>query len=820
MNYQISALTLVASLLAGTAAVAQTAAPSGPPPEAQNSAQPANTGVDEGDIIVTATRRESSLQKTPIAISAFSQATLDRQQVRDITDLARFVPSLQFSQQGDQSAVVLTLRGIGNDSAYTEVADPEVAIYIDGVYSPRSQGASVLAYDLERIEVLRGPQGTLFGRNATVGALSFVSAKPNFDGVSGYVEAIAGDYQRFGARGALNLPLSDTLALRIGFATERNDGYADFQPAPNAPGIDPAAFVTSGKKYYARDQSSARVSLLWKPSDRLTWNLSAEGFLDKGAPVIGLLQTPRPGTKRWSTLSDTAPDTDRYSVAVRSNIDYSITDGITATYIAGFSRIGGSTRTDADAGALPPTGGFDPADPTKLLFLGGFGENATIASRFDFMSHEFQLKSAGEQAFDWIAGVYYSHEKNYIRFDVDQRDGYRFGGTRAFVGSFIQANRQIDSLAGFGQLTWNVSDALRATGGLRYTHDKKEDIGGRNVTAFGCPATGPCNVNIFGQFPNATAAELVALLNAQGGAFSISNNDVKGSWNKLSWLARVDADLAQDTLGYASVSTGFKGGNIQDGGETTDPETITNYEVGIKTRLFDRRLTLNLAAYYSDFKDYQVNQVRNTRDSAGNVIASQIVTENAEGATAYGFEAEAVANFTDDDRLQLAATVQKTKLKTLITVDGRFDDAGNVANQRDLEGNELAHAPRFSATATYEHDFHLAGGGTITPRGTIHYETRSWLSFFNGDRTNRVVGGVPVNYGTDFDKQKSYSRSDFALRYTAPEDKWLLEAFVQNIEDGKIRTNASTFGPTRYAPVFLSNLQPPRTFGARARLNF
>ena len=820
MNYRIAALSMMATLLSGTAAVAQTASPAGPPPEAQNSATSANTNTaDAGDIIITATRRETNLQSTPIAVSAFSQATLDRQQVRDVTDLARFVPSLQFTQQGDQSAVLLTLRGIGNDSAYTEVADPEVAIYINGVYSPRAQGASLLAYDLERVEVLRGPQGTLFGRNATVGALSFITAKPNFDGVHGYAEAIAGDYKRFGSRGAINLPITDNLAFRVAFATERNDGYASYQPAPNVPGIDPAAYITSGKRYYARDQQTARVSMLWKPTDRLTWNLSAEGFLDNGAPVIGLLQTPRAGTKRWSTLSDTAPDTDRYSVALRSTIDYQISDGIQATYIAGFGRLGGSTQTDADAGALPPTGGFD-AETGKLLYLGGFGQNATVNSRYDSMSHEFQLKSSGDNVIDWIAGAYYSHEKNKIRFDVDQRDGYRDSSTRAFVGSFIQADREIDSLAGFGQVTWHATEWLRATGGLRYTHDTKEDVGGRNVTAFGCPDTGPCNVNIFGQFPHATAEELVALLNAQGGAFAISNNDVKGHWNKLSWLARVDADLAPGILGYGSVSTGFKGGNIQDGGETTRPETITNYEVGLKSRLFDRKLTLNLAAYYSDFQGYQVNQVRNTLDSAGNTIASQIVTENAKGATAYGFEAEAVANFTDDDRLQVSATVQKTKLKTLVTVDGRFDDAGNVLNQRDLKGNELAHAPRFSATATYEHDFHLGNGGMITPRGTIHYETRSWLSFFDGDRTNRVVNGVPVYYGSDFDKQKAYTRSDIAIRYTAPEDKWLVEGFVQNLEDGHIRTNASTFGPTRYAPVFLSNLQAPRTFGGRVRVNF
>jgi len=419
-------------------------------------------------------------------------------------------------------------------------------------------------------------------------------------------------------------------------------------------------------------------------------------------------------------------------------------------------------------------------------------------------------------------GGYFSHEKNAIRFDVDQRDGYRNGATRAFVGSFIQADREIDSYAGFGQLTWNISNAIRATGGLRYTKDYKKDVGGRNVTAFGCPAPGAvsCTVNLFGVYPNATADQLVALLNAQGGNFSISNNDVKGDWGKLTYLARLDADLTENVLGYASVSSGFKSGNIQDGGETTNPESITNYEVGFKARLFDHRVTFNAAAYYSDFSGYQVNQVRTTRDAAGNTIASQIVTENAKGATAYGLEAEMVARITPHDRLQFSASAQKTKLKNLATIDGRLDNSGDVTAIRQLEGNELAHAPRFSATATYEHDFVLPNGGSITPRATVHYETASFLTFFNGDRTNRVVGGVPIYYGSQFDTQKAYSRTDLALRYNAPGDKFVVEAFVQNVEDKAIRTNASAFGPTRYPPVFLSNLQAPRTFGARIKAAF
>ncbi|MHA6768471.1 TonB-dependent receptor [Sphingobium ummariense] len=813
-RYGLIASTALATAICMTApALAQDAA-------APQAAQPTDNG---GDIIVTATRRETTLQSTPIAVSAFGQAQLDRQQVKDVTDLARFVPSLQFNQQGDQSAVLLTLRGIGNDSAYTEVADPEVAIYVDGIYSPRSQGASVLMYDMERVEVLRGPQGTLFGRNATVGALSLISAKPKLGVFEGNVEVVAGNYDRLGVRGAINIPVTDTLAFRVAFVTDRHDGYADFQPAPDVPGINRSAFVTTGKKYYAADQQSGRVSMLWKPSDRFSWNLSAEGFLDNGAPVIGLLQTPRAGTKRWSTLSDTAPDTDRYSVAVRSAMNYDITDGIQLSYIAGWSRIGGSTQTDADAGALPPTGQVD-ADGNDLP-LGAFGENRTLSSRYDFQSHEVQLKSTGEQAIDWILGAYYSHEKNRIRFDIDQRNGYR-DGTFSWAGSFIQANRQIDSRAVFGQAVWHVNDAIRVTGGLRYTSDKKEDIGGRNVTFSGCPATLPadaCQGGIFGAYPGATAEELVALLPG----FSISNNDVKGKWDKVTYLGRVDADLAEDVLGYASISTGFKSGNIQDNAGLTDPETLTNYEVGLKSRFLDRRVTLNLAAYYSDFKGYQVNQAVTFRDAAGNVVRSQIVTQNADGAKAYGLEAELTANITDADRLQFSGTLQKTKLDDLESVDGRLYDGGKASSIVQLKGNELAHAPRFSATASYEHDFEMASGATITPRFTTHYETKSWLSYFNGDANPFVNANNPADNmpnrgtnGTDWDRQKAYFRSDASIRFVSADKSYSVEAFVQNIENSKIRTGAGAFGAPRYDPVFLSNLQPPRTWGVRARANF
>jgi len=827
---------LTAAMLIQTAAFAQQDTNAGAPAPQPTSVDSQAPGIstaggqptptaDNSEIIVTATKRVTTLQKTPIAITVFNQGQLDRQQVANVSDLQRFVPSLQFNFQGDQTAVLLTLRGIGNDSAYTEVADPEVAIYIDGLYSSRAQGATALLYDLERVEVLRGPQGTLFGRNATVGAVSLVSAKPNFDGVHGYAEILAGDYDRIGSRAAINIPVTNTLAMRFAFASEQHDGYAYFQPAPNVPNVNASAYVTTGKRYYAQDQKSARFSALWEPSSNFHWNLNAELFYDKGAPVVPLLQTPRPGTHIFSIQSDTAPDTNRYSWSIRSNMDYNINDYLDFTYIAGFQRIGGSTQSDADYGAIPPDGTFvanpDPKGyPSTVQYpISGFGENRTVYSRYDFLSQEIQLKSRGKHVIDWIVGGYFSHEKNQIRFDVDQRNGYRDGATRGFVGSFIQPDREIDSYAAFGQATWNIRDRLRLTGGVRYTSDTKSDVGGRNITAFGCPAPDPVTgiappcIGIFGLAPGASATQLLALL---GPGFGISNNDVNGTFSKVTYLGRVDFDVSQNILAYGSVSSGFKSGNIEDGGRLAQPETLTNYEIGAKTRLFDRKLTLNVAAYYSDFQGYQVNQVVNTRDTNGNIVASQIVTTNADGAKAYGFEAEATANLTNNDHLSFAGAVQKTELKSLLAPDGRFDGGFG----RQLRGNELPHAPRFSATVTYEHDFVLPNGGHITPRGTVHYETRSFLTYFNGDRKDRVVNGVPVYFGSRFDQQSAYTRRDLSLRYTAPQDKYVVEGFVQNVEDARVRTSSAASGYPRYAPVFLSVYQAPRTFGVRVKAAF
>ena len=335
----------------GTAAPGQAAAPPATGGTPDNAAAPAG---QIADIVVTATRRLTSLEKTPIAITAFDQKQLDTYQIKDVTQLAQFVPSLHFNQNTFRGAVSLTLRGIGNDNALGVLQDPEVAFYVDGVYSARPQGATVLAYDLERLDVLRGPQGTLFGRNATVGAVQYDTAKPRFDGLDGYLEFLGGSYNRFSTQGMINLPVTPTLAFRAAFITDRDDGFIHYQTPPAIPGVNTSAFVTDGPRYYRKDQRSVRLSAAWKPSDRFRWDLNGEYFRDTGTPILALMEQPRPGQSFWSTLSDTAPYQDRYSYSIRSNMSYDIADGIQIAYIGGWNRVGGPTREDADAGALPP----------------------------------------------------------------------------------------------------------------------------------------------------------------------------------------------------------------------------------------------------------------------------------------------------------------------------------------------------------------------------------------------------------------------------------------------------------------------------------
>jgi len=794
----------VLTLLAGIAAGAQAQSASDPaspaaavnaPTTVVNPAANANANANIAEVVVTATKRSTSLQKTPIAVTALNAATLADNHVQTMLDVVALVPGFQATAQGDHGVTTMTLRGIGNDSAKTEYADPEVASFVDNVYSPRAEGATALLFDVEGIEVLRGPQGTLWGRNSTVGAVNIQTVKPELGSRSGYIEGGIGDYNRLGARGAVNVPLSDNAALRFAVVHERHDGYVDYQkfnaPSPDsqraaylAAGGDPAQFrlinpnnfVSSGDKYSAQDQSAARLSLLWQLAPNLRWNIAYEKFIDRGTPTANLMQTPRAGEKHWSTLSDSAPWINRDSHNVRSRLSWDISPDLALQYVAGWSKFSGDMRFDQDGGTRVPTSITSP---------GIFQEHTTVDSNYKSHSHELLLQSVGTRTIDWQVGAYYGNEKNDIRFDIAGMKGTEDGAVN-WQGSFIQPKQTVDTSAVFGQATWNITDAWHLTGGVRYTHDKRVHIGGRGYTwgYFASAPQLPLNPQIDPRDPANGYVEGVP-------------NDGRYSDNKATGLVRLNYDIDRNNMVYASVSTGYKSGGVQDRGLPYKPETLTNYEIGSKSTFLNGALRINNALFYMDFKDFQFNSPVSFPDGSRG-----LAIENADGAEVYGLETEIAARI-GDGRLSIALAVLDTKLGRLIagsndyalppcTVDTRIETC------LDVTGHKLPHAPKFSTTVQYQHTFRLGDGSTIVPRITARYEDDVNLSVFD--------------LGPE-DRQKAYASADIGLRYA--KDKWWVDAFVRNVGDKKIKTSAfNGFGP------WLAQYKPPRTVGINTGFDF
>lgn len=758
-------------------------------------------------IQVSATKRDTPLQQTPVAVTAITADTLDKERVMTVQDITKLVPGLQGTSEGDHGVTTLTMRGIGNDSAKTEYADPEVALFIDGVYAPRAESATSLLLDIDSVQVLRGPQGTLWGRNSTAGAIDFETVKPDLTGgVYGNAEMSLGNYSQSGEKAAINLPISSTFAMRVAVAHEQHDGYVNYQnPASELPSvaqqqtaylasggnpakfqpINQALYVQGGDKYNAQNQSAARISALWQPVDAFKWNLSYEYFLDRGTPDMNLMQNPRPGQDFWSALLDTAPYLHRTSKTVRSRMDWQINEDMALTYIAGYNRFSGASNYDQDAGAILPT---------SFTTGGVYQDDRTNYSNYSSYSHEFDLKSTGQHTVDWILGLYYAAEDNNIRFDIPIMNGTQ-QGTVNWQGSFIQPKETVQSEAVFGQAVWHVTDAFNLTAGARFSDDTRKNEGGINWG--------------WAYDPTVPQVPISPGVQPQDAGFSVSqHNDGRYQKNKLTWLARGDYVFNKNAMAYVSVSTGYKSGGTQDGGALYKPETLTNYEIGAKFTFFNGHLTWNNAAYYEDFKNFQLSAPIVYPDGNHGLGFS-----NVQGSTKVaGFESELAYQSSDDRANLVFSAIPEKKLGTLIYA-GSNDYAGlpacppqsNLANCMNITGHTLPHAPDASLTAIYEHDFHLSNGGRVTPRLSTQYQSTQWLSVFN------------LGAG---DQQKSYVRTDLSLRYTEPQDRWWVNAYVQNIGNDDVRTNAMRFQDANGSFIYVSQYLPPRTYGIELGLWF
>jgi iron complex outermembrane receptor protein len=630
------------------------------------------------EIIVTATKREESSQDVPISISAFSGETMDTLGFNVAMDVASQVPNLQFKSEFAFTSPTIFLRGIGNESFFANSIQP-VGMYADGVYIGQSIVQGFQLFDLERVEVLRGPQGTLFGRNTTGGLINFIARKPDVDdGFNGRLELTGGDYGQFDVNAAFGFPLSDNAAARLAVFRQSLDGFFT--------NVNPAFRGDEGEI----EAVSFRGELSWQPNDRLDILLNIHG---------GDSDSQMRGYKPAYTACPPGVPVGEFQGGCTGPFGLGLSD------VPGFrdlqlslpteedvETIGGTIRIEWQAGDYTITSltGIDTAEMTR--FEDDDGNVLSILSDTfladtDFWSQELRITSNYTGPFNWMLGFnYYSDELDtLVHFNDRDIPIPLFNGT----GLAQELTQETDSWAVFGDVTWDFAHRWRLSLGLRLTEDEREADVLTYVTNTGAvpamfipvvPATEPASYDI------TRAATLVGL---------IPPTNVAEDWFEWSGRAALSYELDENQLVYASASRGFKGGEFNGGALSqvesvviTDPEFVDSYEIGYKGTLFDSRMQLNISGFYMDIKDQQL-QINNP--TPGGVIP---LLANAGKAESKGVEVEVRLQPNEVWFFSLGGAY----------LDADYEEFFDPGAGIDRSGNELGEAPEwtFKGLARFE----------------------------------------------------------------------------------------------------------------------
>ena len=762
------------------------------------------------EVLVTAERRQASLQSTAVAVSVMSQEALTENNILDVTDLTGFVPNLVVSGQEEQSDIKIYIRGVGTNNP-TETGDQGVGVYVDGVYAARAQGALALMYDLENVQVLRGPQGTLFGRNNTGGALLLQTKKPGQE-LEGDLQLSYGSYNRQQISGAVTLPVAENLSFRIAGYSDSDDGWVTpitTDPRGNQHEYSgESVYRTSndvGLKLNNTDVRSMRITGLWDMLDTLSWQLSYETFTDEGNS--GILQNPvlvESGV--YQAFIDSPIALDLQSDVWRSKVSWDLPQDINVEYIAGASDLYRAQVVDQDAG-----------------ITSRFQEGRTEYQKSTAQSHEIKIQSTGDGNLEWTTGLYYFEEETDIRFDFDGIGAWLDGGQ-----SYIQPARGTESSAVYGQLKYHISDRLSVTGGVRYTDDLKYDRGGRNVTdcenAFIRPTLGGA-ISVFEDFlNNRTGAEGPDGLDdntgrerERGQCGATLRNDIESEDDQITYLARASYEW-DDSLLYASVGTGYRAGVIQDGGKATDPESSMSYELGYKYE--NDAIRINTAAFWMEYEDL----IRSGFDDESN----QVVNSNVAGAQIQGLEAEITWLIGDGGILEVSAAYLDARYTDYITDGSGFGTNvqeviggdGKGTGFYNLEGHYLPQSPKYTLNTNYRWDFTIATG-VITPRINVQYMDDVYFrdENENGAAINNLVndeGQVGFYWGNPAG-QDAYVKVNAGINFQSDDD-WQVDLFLNNATNEMTKSSASVDNNT--AQGFPGRYAAPRTWGLRIQTHF
>ena len=601
---------------------------------------------DAGDIVVTARRREERLQDVPVSITAIGGDTLTKIGVSNTADLPAVVPGLRFPRSAQ--TVQPTIRGVGNRASGTG-NESNVAMYVDGFYQPDSYAAAISLLQTQRVEVLRGPQGTLFGRNATGGLVNVITMDPGQD-VTGNVELRAGSFKELSGKAYLSGPISDAVAADIAVYGYRNSGYIDD--------------LVNGGKINPREAVAVRSKWVFDVADDTRLTLSASYTNDDDPSVYSyqplngnargqLFGAILPTEKRQAALSSgTMPKLKLNQTTATARLSHTM-DWATLFIEGSYGRSESSYIADSDA--------------TTALLAGSDGRFVVT-----HQTAETRLVSEGSGPFQWIFGLFGFHANT----KIDPLHLPTFTNQVLSSESFLRGDASVDSLAWFAEFNYQITPALRATLGGRYTYEERgfdARSDGRTV-ATGVTTTRTVDRSIsFGRFtPRGT----------------------------IQYVFSPRANI------YASYSKGFKSGVFNAGsiaGGSVAPESIQAYEVGFKTEPF-RGLLLNGSVFKYSYKDLQVS----ARDPNGISVFA-----NAAAAKIKGGEVEAVATLGRDTRLRLGMSYLDATYTAFPNAQVFIplpNFAGNATATQDVSGKRLPQAPKWTVNSTLDHVQHFDGG--------------------------------------------------------------------------------------------------------------
>ena len=774
------------------AAMAQDAGPDAEAPEK-------SAGLAE--IIVTAQRREESAQRAAVAIDVVSGADIVAAGITRASDLSKLVPSLTIQSIGASNTSFI--RGVGNFSV-SITSDPAVAFNYDGVYVGRQNATSSTFYDLERIEVLKGPQGTLYGRNATAGVINILPVQPRPGEFSGYATASYGNYNALAVEGAVNVGLGENAAFRLSGTITDRDGYLTDGTSDSK---------THGLRAQFKAEATPNFTIrIATDYTHLGGNGAGFTFLNTqvGNPVTQVYRiTP---TNLARNIGPNSPASQAFFTSLNAGAGAGIAGRKRDPFPDLFQDsdfYGANVVLDWDAGfgtfTIEPALRFD-----RIRNRGGAGGFPITA---DQRNSQFSLEGrlAGSAGlFDYTVGAFMFDENNRLRFG-----SVTFGSNLSLAAPIKQ---HIFSWAPFARLTANLTEDLRLVGGIRYTKDSKQLDSINPSIAVSCAPTFTCSGIVLP--PNVTRLEDIPFAipaapgtipgptpNSRVTRSQVTiNSRLKDS--KATYRGAIEFDVAPASLLYASIETGYRSGgfNTLVGFETYDPEYITAYTLGSKNRFFDNRVQLNIEAFYWKYRNQQTSH-----PGLDLLNRPGSLTENIGRSTIKGIEIDGRFKVTPNTVLSgtLAYLDAKNKeftftlpvpLATNTTCAVTPSPVAMIPPRVvvNCAGKQSFNAPKWAINLAAEQTIPL-GGYELVLAADTQYKTKRFMGF---------------EYQT-FQLQPSSWTSNAQVTFGPSDDRWSIAAYVRNIEDDRLLSAPFVFGG-----LGLAYTTAPQTYGVRGTVKF